>query len=551
MIFAKRLHDVGIWFVLFCFVGQITLAQTIGAAGVPPVGVSGEIVPSDSQPRSSVPKVNSEIVPSDSQPRSSVPKVNSEIVPSDSQPRSSVPKVNSEIVPSDSQPRSSVPKVNSEIVPSDAQPRKPTPTSGVPGINPFVGEIAVGASLLITYGPQIIALAISVATVASAINAIMGKGKGKEAATTGLTGSVGGKLKSMLQLLLGPLSLTTGTAKEGVEGVSGELLRVAKFITNNLSMPVDKVNGHVERALYLSQDVTKLSERGKGISDMMVNLAQETQRDLSGVVAGGEVQLFRDGANTIAGKLKLEAQRSGEAFGKSLENSRLSVAALSEVKGDIAGKLKDSGKAASEVTLYDLGISGSAVSKKLVEARKYMVMSKNELLAAEKGTGSVHAEIMALLGGIKKELEDFAKNNGISKDLLERTIKEQKSSASSATIPGVKGDIGRLHAATGEKLTQEVSFMVDDLRQMNTKANRMLRQVDPTAAAGKQLSESVVSESGNQSPTKGDAAFERKLSAYRELMKVMSRDPGNRQAIQEARAAFDLAERDYSEMLSR
>lgn len=436
--------------------------------------------------------------------------------------------------------------VKSEVAPVAVQPKKTAANPGVPGINPFVAEIAVGASLLITYGPQILALALSVATVASVINKLIKKKDGSAA----LSDSIGSKLKNMLQLLLGPLSISTGTAKEGVEGVSAELLRTAKFITNNISNPVDKVNGQLDRAITMSKDIEKLSRRGKDVAERMEKMSIEANRELDNIVAGGEIQIFRDGSKKVASRLEQEARTTGIAFNKSISNSMMSVSALQEVKNYLSEEVQKSGKTSSEVSLFDLGVSSSEVSKKLIEARKYMVKSRNSLKDAETETGGVHTDILAILGGIKGDLEKFAKDQGIADELLERTIKEETAKKSSSSL----GKLVRQNQAKSEYatngLSEEISFMVDDLREMNAKANKSLRLLqEGNNKTPKLLTENFTQKPDSASPA--DKAFGNKLSAYQELLKVMTKDPGNRRAIQEAQAAYQLAEMAYQENLAK
>ncbi|HNV71679.1 MAG TPA: hypothetical protein PKO06_18385, partial [Candidatus Ozemobacteraceae bacterium] len=209
------------WVLLVVFSTQIVFAEVVRSDGQPKatsIPISKEVVRTDGQPRATVPAVTKEVVRTDGQPRITVPGISKEVVRTDGQPRVTTPAVTKEVVRTDGQPRSTTPAVTKEVVRTDGQPR----TTGTPAINPFVGEIAVGVSLLVTYGPQIIALAATVATLAAAVHTIGAAGK----SSLDVVKSIGSKLKSLLQLLLGPLGISTGMTKTGVEDVSAHLLDV-------------------------------------------------------------------------------------------------------------------------------------------------------------------------------------------------------------------------------------------------------------------------------------------------------------------------------------
>jgi len=428
-------------------------------------------------------------------------------------------------------------KASKEISVTDAK-ISAKPSEGI-AVNPFVGEIAVGVSLLITYGPQILALAATVATIAASVSVLVGTGK----QSVQLVKSIGEKLKKMLSFLLGPLSMSTGTAKEGVNEVSKQLLNVAKFITNSISTPVADVQNHIQKSIEMSRDVENLVGRGKEISELVKSTSLEMNADLKRIVAGGEIQLFRDGARNVASRLEKQAVTSGGAFNQALENARMTTQALNGLSREIESALQKSGKSADEVTLHEIGVSTAKVSKDLIEARKHLVASNKILTDADKSTSGLHTEILGLLNGIKKDLEDFAKSKGIDKDQLMRTVKEQQAASSLENLkisPLKEPETGK-----APNLSEEITFLVDEIDRITEKSKNQLKQFE----SSKSTTSSIIP--AESSTKESDLLFNKKLAAYRNLVSVMAKEPGNKRKIQEAKAAFDLADSEYQEALSK
>ena len=448
-----------------------------------------------------------------------------------------------------SQPVNPSSNMGKEISANDAG-KTPEKTGKDENIKPFVGEIAVGVSLLITYGPQILALAAAVATIAGSISLIVNHSK----QSVGLVKSVGEKLKKMLSLLLGPLSISNGTAKEGVDQVSGQLLKVAKYVTNSLSTPVSDVKSNIAETVSLSKDVENLANRGKFISEEMQKVSQNTNADLKKVVAGGEVQIFRDGTINLSNRLNRQALQSTGAFNQTLDNAKMSTSTLESLQASINKALSDSGKNPEEVTLRDIGISNAEVSKKLIDARKYMVLSKDALSQSEKSNSGIHTEILSILKDIKKDLEDFAKSQGVDPAALNRTIKEQTSSGKSSKNLEIQKQKFPENIKP-EKLTEAITFMVDDLNQLNEKTKIQLMKMEKhdssKAAALKQAGSKAIYQDSQQTEPRESGLFDNKLSAYRKLVNIMSRNPGDKRGIEEAKAAYDLADQAYQEELQK
>lgn len=406
-------------------------------------------------------------------------------------------------------------------------------------INPFVGEIVVGASLLVAYGPQIIAAAIAVATLAASISMLMNTGK----QSASMVKSIGDKLKRMLTMLIGPLSVSSGLTKDGVDGVSAQLLKTAKFVTNSLNTPVSTVQKSLDESIEMSKNVENIAGRGKDLSESMVKSSSDTSKELKSIVAGGEVQLFRDGANNVSQRLSKQAQTVTGAFNQTITNSKMSTYALESVKGNIDKALTASGKSADQVTLQELGLSGAEISKRLIEARKYMVMSRNSLDIADKSTSGLHSDILGLLGSMKKELEDFAASQGVDKTKLARVSKEQTQSQGAAS--GVSLSILKnTPAAETPRLTEEITFMVDELNEMNRRTTESIRKLDKPVANQVSTAQMYVDEPVSASTQN---LFNTKLAAYRKFISTMTRDPGNRRAIEATKADYELAEQAFQD----
>ncbi len=482
--------------------------------------------------------VAAEVVVHDGQPRTTTPSVSGEVVVNDGQPRVKTPAVSGELVVNDGQPRAKAPAVSGELVVNDGQPRVKIPGQG-PAINPFVGEIAVGVSLLITYAPQIIAMASAVATIAAAIHTIKGTGK----QTLALTQSIGSKLQRMLQLLLGPLSISNGMAKEGVENLSAHLLQVTQNVTRSLNTPVDGVQGQIDQSLAMSRDLQALLARGQALSQEMKTMTEQTSADLGKVVQGGEIQLLRDGSRQVADRLGKQADLSLGAFNQSLQHTNGTIATLEQLQAQIAQALQTSGKSAQNATLQEIGLSGAQLGKQLVEARKGMVFSDKALVAAEKSAAGLHTEILSLLGEMKSELETYAKNNGITQEQLDRQI---KASAAAATRPTAdQGDKGP--AKNASRLTSEIGFMVENLARLTDRSRRELDKMQQAEAA-----KSKARAEPAPAPKKADdERYQKMVTSYKTYMSVMTTDPTNQKAIAAARLAFEAAQSEYQKTFDR
>jgi len=492
--------------------------------------VAGDVVPNDGQPRVKIPAVAGDVVPNDGQPRVKIPAVAGDVVPNDGQPRVKIPAVAGDVVPNDGQPRVKNSAVAGEVVPNDGQPRQPGQT---PAISPFVGEIAVGITLLVTYAPQIIALAAAVATIAAAVSLIKNQGT----QSFELVKSIGSKLQRMLQLLLGPLSVSNGMAKEGVEDLSAHLLKVTQFVTKSISTPVSEVQGQVNQSLAMSRDLQTLLTRGRSLSEQMKGMTTQTAAELGKVVQGGEVQMFRDGSKNVANRLGKQADVSYGAFNQSLLNTQSSISGLEQLKKQIDRAVETSGKPASDATLQELGLSGADIGKQLIDARKNMVFSDKALTAADKSCGNLHTELLSLLGEMKTELTAYAKSNGISQEELDRRSKSSNVLGAFSPTGLSTRERGKSEKGSG-LLTGEINFMVEELSKINSGTMIQLKKMES------EKSQNRIQPSKGNVPT-GDAKYQKMVSSYKKYLSIMSSDPANQHAIAAAKVGFEAAQADY------
>ncbi len=540
--------------IALVFTSNILLAEVVRSDSTPratdPTAVRGEVVRSDSTPRVTTPAVQGEVVRSDSTPRVTTPAVQGEVVRSDSTPRVTTPAVQGEVVRSDSTPRMTTPAVQGEVVRSDSTPRATTPavkgevvrsdstprTAVPPAAQPkaFVGEIAVGASLLIAYGPQILALAATITTLAAGVSLLVNTSK----SSLDLVKSIGAKLNRMLQLLLGPLSVSSGVAKEGVNDLSAHLLTVAKFVSNSVSMPVPDLQNEVKNSIGMSRDIQGIAEKGLAMSRDFKGLAAGTNADLSKIIAGGEVQVYRDGAGRVAGFFEAQADRLDGTFNQTLAHARQSTNALTGLEGRINAAVAATGRPAAELTLGDIELSAAEVGKSLLAARKEMVGANQELLAADKGSAGMHNELLALMQGIKADLENFAAGQGIKGDDLQRAMKE---AAAKAQAPAGLRGTAELKAAnadeTAKRLAEQINLFTDDLTRLGQKCDFSIQKL-----SGKD-SDKKVAPKANADKLEG--LYLKKSQAYKNYIRVLTTSPDKVSAVAEAKAAFEEAESAY------
>ncbi|MBF0498783.1 MAG: hypothetical protein HQM09_01510 [Candidatus Riflebacteria bacterium] len=514
---SNFLHKKIVWMLLITFVSQVAFA---------------EVVPGATQTNMNRQAVSSEVVPSGSQQPSGTSSSSGEVVPNS--------------------------QVKGEVAPNG--PRSPGAGSGItktPVVSAFVGEAVVGVSMLLAYGPQIIALAATVAAIAASISILTNTSK----QSLEMVRSIGTKLQDMLKLLLGPIAVSSGTTKEGVEGLSAQLLKVTKFVTNSVSTPVGQVQSEVDHTLAMSRDLEVMTMRGRSMAESMKNMSAETQADLKKNVAGGAVQLFRDGANKVASVMGNQADITVGALNQANENAHLTTSQLEALKNRIDGAVATSGKQGNEVSLYDIGLSGAEVSKQLIEARKHMVDSRNILTNADKSAGELPNEILKLLNGVKGDLETFAAANGVDASAIARTMKDPHITGKTGpagpgiSVTGTKGDQGK-NGKSATRLSDEISFMVEEMARLNEKAER---QIDASTNGADVASNSVSDSSSrnesakfeSHSETSRDRLYQNKVMAYKAFVGVMTRNPGDKAAVEVARTAYESADRKYREVESK
>ncbi|HNV69185.1 MAG TPA: hypothetical protein PKO06_05760, partial [Candidatus Ozemobacteraceae bacterium] len=287
-------------------------------------------------------------------------------------------------------------------------------------------------------------------------------------------------------------------------------------------------------------------QRGKTMADYMKNLADQTGSELKGITAGGEIQLFRDGTGKVADRLGRQAADIGGAFDQTFTNSRTTSSQLEGIKAQIDSALQASGRSAGEVTLHDLQLSGAELSKKLIEARKYMVQSDKALVAADRSNSSLHVEIMGLLNGIKGDLETYAKMNGIDPDKLTRTMQDPtlRKNLESATVPPIAAD----KAGTKKyQLTDEISFMVDKVDHMQQSSSRSIT-VSPGAQT---VNGATIAPLQNRESATTTSLHQQKVQAFKAYMETLAREPGNAKALETAQKAFEKAEQQYRSSLEK
>ncbi|MBF0548353.1 MAG: hypothetical protein HQM08_28215 [Candidatus Riflebacteria bacterium] len=501
-----------------------------GAVGQKTPGIALEVVPSDGHTVTGGPAVAREVVPSDGHTVTGGPAVAREVVPSDGHTVTGGPAVAREVVPSDGNTVAGNRAISKEVVPSDGNSKGP---AKAPPISPFIGEVAVGVSMLVAYGPQILYLAATVAALASAVSLLVDTSK----ESAGLVKSIGAKLKQMLSLLIGPVSVSTGVAKGSVDGLSAQLLNVTKFVNNSVSTPVDQIQGQVNHSLEMSKEVENISKRGLNLSQQMSTLCGQTKGQLSQIVSGGQVQIFRDGASQVADTLNKQASQNSGCFNQTLENTKMTTASLNALKQNIEKSLASSGKNGNEVTLYDIGLSGAEVSKKLIDARKYQVRSSGILASADKSTENLDVKILQLLNGVKGDLENFAKAKGVDPVALNKMVQDTKKKIEPVGTPAVSASMeSALHS---DHLAQDISFMVDEMTKVQQKADKRLMTLDKSNSSSTSIQ-------GNQKvpeePKELDELYQKKISAYRSFVEVMTKDPGNSTALQNAQLAFEMAD---------
>jgi len=404
--------------------------------------------------------------------------------------------------------------------------------TGAPAISPFIGEAAVGVSMLIAYGPQIIALAATVATLAAAVSYITHTTKD----SVNLVTSIGDKMQNMLQILLGPLTVSTGASKEGVDALSSHLLQVTKFVTNSVSAPVSQVNDDLNKAVSMSRDVEDLAARGKDMAFTVKSMADQNRKDLDRIVMGEEVQVFRDGAKKVSEAMSQRADGTAGVFNQTLERAKTATRSLTALQQRIDGALASSGKPAEDVSLFDIGVSGSEVNKKLIEARKEMVSSHNILAAADKGSAGMHTQIMELLTGVKGDLERFAAAKGITPAQIEQAKKDMEKQNAAV----VKGPLGSQEKSSG-KLTEDIRGMIDKIATLN-------RNLGPANAPGRQTAVGAGGQRGNSDI---DQLYQRRVTAYCQFIQQINDDPGNSAVVEQARTRFEHADQAYRDAMTR
>ena len=533
----RLISKFSIWIMLLSFSGQIVFADVIRNDSQPQTKtnqIQADIVRNDGQPKVNTPNVNPDIVRNDGQPAVKTPAVSGDIVRNDGQPAVKTPAVSGDIVRNDGQPAVKTPAVSGDIVRNDGQPSVPT---NLPTVRPFVGEAVVGVSLLIAYGPQIIALATTVATIAALVSVVTNTSKD----SVSLVKSIGLKFKRMLELLLGPLTVSSGMAKDGVNGVSDHLLKVAKFVSNSINTPVSDVQAQVDKSIAMTKDVQNLASRGKNISGQMKELSGNTKTDLAQIIQGGEVQIFRDGAKQVADKIGNQAKQLEGVFNQTTENSKMSEAALESLKSRIDQAVTASNKSANDVTLQDIGVSGVEVSKQLIEARKYMVMSNSVLGSADKSVAGLHSELLTLLGDIKTDLESLASQKGISKSDLEKMLKDPAMKAKIAATSTSSSAANASPEKNSEKLADEISFMADDLAKLNSSTYQGLLKSEAQKSADR-----VDMENGAGN-AQSEQAYKDMVQSYKKYITTVTKNPGNKPALEIARDEFEEKQTEFNQ----
>lgn len=504
------------WIMIFMFSSQVIMA---------------EVVRNDGQPAkpATPPPIYRSVVPSDPRPArpTSLPSITRDVVPSDSQPLRPVtlPTVTRDVVPSDSQPAMPVttPGVRRDVVPSDSQPFAPGNT---PQISPFVGEIAVGVSLLVVYGPQILATAATIASLAAAVSLVIGTSRH----SLMLVKSIGEKLQRMLKMLLGPLSISSGMADDGVDQLSAHLLQTARFVSKSLSTPALEVQNKVGASLMMSKDLKQLACQGQRLASQMKQESRSTQSDLRKIVAGGEVQLFRDGAMNVAKSLEACAEKSEAAFSQTLTNTKMTSASLERVLSQISAAMEGGPK---DATLQELGLSGAEIGKQLIDGRKYAVMSSRSIQAAKESSQGLPRDLLNLLTDIRTELKLYALDNGVDP----RRLNEAKQSPRVRGLFAPSASIAKVDSSkqsSPRDLSQEIGFMVDNLSRINKTATDKLAEM----------------ESGRSSlrgtPDMGDSMYRKVIAAYKEYVSITTKTPGDEAAVSAARQKYETLQIQYN-----
>lgn len=467
-----------------------------------------------------------------------IPKISAEIVVNDGQPKTKTkPNILGEIVVNDGQPKlTNKPSISGEIVVNDGQPfskdnRGSFNNSQAPAIKPFVGEIAVGVSLLITYAPQIIALASSIAVIASTINAIKAQIQGKVPDNTNVADSITAKLQNAINLLLGPLAVSNGLAKESVQKLSDYLLETTKSVNKSFDTNTNELETQLNESINMNKELNNLLAKGQQVSLELKALAEKYNKEFSSMQMSNQNQEYntiKTAANGISKHLLAHADKQFKAFTQSLAQCESSLTVLENIKQNISSN----------------NLNKTSISKSLLDARKNMLYSYKVLDESDISKQGIHLQIIQILTEAKNELENYAKELGISQEVLKANI--------------MKNNPNPLNNFTDQRLQKNSSELLNSLDNMIDNYSNITKSHSKSQNQIKFKENNILKNSNNLKKienssntnirmvnTKSDELYKQMVQAYKEYIKILTTDPTNQKAIAEARIKYEKAQKAY------
>lgn len=389
------------------------------------------------------------------------------------------------------------------------------------GVSPFIGAIATGISLLVAYGPQIIAMTQTLVVIGMAVIQLANAAGGMADMVT----QIAAKLRGVVGLTVGPLAGVTGVAKDQAGQVQKNLLKMTSTLTDAMEEKVDEsgvtepkvkdVLRETKKAEKKAQKLVTVIKEGEKVSARTEHVAFQAAKDFDGMAAKlAELQ----GLGAASTQMARGIGNSSALIKKDLVSARLSAmktqTILSDIRTQCAGRPQNA-------PLTQAGLNPSTLLTQVNRAQQNMQRTAFSLESAQVQTGDLHIQIMENLNGLRSTLLSFADKNGVKLETVMARVNDPQFK---------KQALDKLNAAEAKDTTLQAHSkrLNANLARLEKKAISLAkkRAVDgPEKPKEQEKSEPNINLMDAESLQDYiDKVYEDKVSAYQSYLLIQSRN---------------------------
>ncbi|MFC1742560.1 hypothetical protein ACFL35_01095 [Candidatus Riflebacteria bacterium] len=416
-------------------------------------------------------------------------------------------------------------------------------------VTPLIGTIATGISLLIAYGPQIIAMAQTLLVIGVAVMQVANaSGSIIDLITQAIS-----KIRGVVNIAVGPLAAVNGVAKEQSTKIQKSLLSMTGSLTKEMDKKVEEENikdPGVEKIIKDARKTQKEAEKlvavtkegekiGARLEDISLNVSQNL-RDLSKKL--GELQEVGQKGSTLTRNIGNSAGK----IRKELFNARLNAMTTSNIMGDIQQQIQQQLNAGGmeispTLKMSEIGLNPAIVADRVNNASNAMKNSASALQSAAVENGDLHIQIMESLNDLRSTLLKYARNKGVPiEEVLKKANEKDFREQTLARAAKIQAEDNNFSSA-GKRIKQNLAELEEKIQktsaQKGAKTNDEDGNIDINALDETKFQEYI------------DGVYAKKVAAYQNYLLVQGNPDSQKETINREYTKYLKLQKEYDNLL--